>query len=720
MSLVGAVKRANAKGKAEESVALRASVCVAVLSATGAALAQGVGGFPLRMAATVGIAFGFAYSHWARHREGYLLKAFLAVGVIAAFLHFLSATSGVGPGAINELQLPLAELFLWVQVLHSLDVPARRDLLFSLLSSLVLVAVAGVLSVSSALGPFLLVWAVAALVSLVLAHRSELGDRPQLEVPPRASAAPSHTPHRARVRSLRPIFGLVALALAVGLAVFGVLPAAGAGRAIAFPARLPNSLPVPNQGGLANPSLGGSDPASPDGTSSSTGSGRSTTGYFGFSDRMDTGNRGRPDDTLVMRVRANRPDFWRGQSFDTWDGRVWKQSDQRIRPAGGEPPIELVGAPEDRAIFADGRDFVQTIYVEEQGPNLIFSAYAPKRLYFSDRRVFEMTDGTVRTAVHLPKGSVYTVVSQRPPVTEADLRTSGEGRFGVDDPNLVARYTQLPDDVPARVSDLAERLALETPNRYDLVRNIERWMAANTSYTLDIPPLPAGADAVEQFLFVDKQGFCEQIASAMVVMLRSQGIPARLTVGYAPGQRNPFTGMWEVRARDAHAWTEVWFPGVGWQAFDPTASVPLAGDPFSSNAATGLVSYVKSLFPDIPDGVRPVLTAVLVAAVPLGAIAWLVVSAAQRRRREAARPWADVTLERLERLGARQGRSRRPWETPGDYAEVLAASVLPDPRVRTIAALVENDAFAPGPPSDDVRARADELLRDVEASVSSS
>ena len=68
-------------------------------------------------------------------------------------------------------------------------------------------------------------------------------------------------------------------------------------------------------------------------------------------------------------------------------------------------------------------------------------------------------------------------------------------------------------------------------------------------------------DAVDQFLFVDKEGFCEQIGTSLVVMLRSLGIPARLVVGYAAGERNPFTGLYEVRGKDAHAWAEVYFPG---------------------------------------------------------------------------------------------------------------------------------------------------------------
>ena len=99
-------------------------------------------------------------------------------------------------------------------------------------------------------------------------------------------------------------------------------------------------------------------------------------------------------------------------------------------------------------------------------------------------------------------------------------------------------------------------------------------MGGHTSYSIDTPPLPAGADAVDTFLFDQQVGFCEQIASALVVMLRTLGVPARLGVGYASGDRNPFTGLYEVKASDAHAWTEVFFPGHGWLTFDPTANVP--------------------------------------------------------------------------------------------------------------------------------------------------
>ena len=101
-------------------------------------------------------------------------------------------------------------------------------------------------------------------------------------------------------------------------------------------------------------------------------------------------------------------------------------------------------------------------------------------------------------------------------------------------------------------------------------------MSTHVRYTTDIPPLPAGADAVTSFLFGSRRGYCEQISTATVVMLRTLGIPARETVGYVPGSYDPLTDLYEVQANDAHAWVQVWFPGYGWQNFDPTAHVPLA------------------------------------------------------------------------------------------------------------------------------------------------
>ena len=133
-----------------------------------------------------------------------------------------------------------------------------------------------------------------------------------------------------------------------------------------------------------------------------------------------------------MKVKASRPDFWRGQTFDTWNGREWSQSHDQPRVVSGDPPIALLPSVEDAAlgVLDAGEPFTQTVYVAQEGPNLIFAAYTPSELYFSDSRVFELDDGTVRTGVQMPRGSVYTVVSRRPAVTPERLRESGTAIAG--------------------------------------------------------------------------------------------------------------------------------------------------------------------------------------------------------------------------------------------------------------------------------------------------
>jgi transglutaminase-like putative cysteine protease len=702
VSVLERLKRINASPPPEESIGLRVSVLVAVLAAAAAVLNEDVGGRALQVACLVGIPGGFALSHLARHKDRFWLKVGLAVGLLVAFILFLDSVRGVvAGGSVSEIQIPLAELFLWVQVLHSMDVPARRDLLFSLVSSLTLVTAAGVLSVSLGFAPWLIVWGVAALASLVLAYRRQLDELPTL-----TNAVGGGAEHGARL--VRPVIAVVAVVALLGTGVLLVVPAAGPTKSLAFPAHLPQALRVPLPGGLSNPSLGAGDPGRRSDVRRGSG-GRQSFGYFGFSDSLDTSVRGRPDNTMVMRVKAPEPDFWRGQTFDRWDGRSWTQSDVRPQAVRGASPIDLPATAGDDATRS-GSDFVQTFYVERGGPNLVFGAYAPTQLYFPDRAVFQLDDGAIRSGTDMPGGTIYTVVSKRPDVTAARLRAAEASTIP---DGIVPRYVQLPPETPERVKALARDVTVDAPTTYDKVRALETWMATNTRYTLNVPPLPARADAVDQFLFVDKVGFCEQIGTSLVVMLRSLGIPARLAVGFVPGERNPFTGLWEVRAKDAHAWAEVWFPGVGWQAFDPTADVPLAGDGSVRAAGSGLLPYLLRHLP------RP-SAAVLQSAVALGATVLVIVVGMRlltwrrRRRTRPRRSWADLHLARLERVGARLGAPRRPQQTVHEYELVLQEAGVPRQPLRRVIEAIETESFSGHALADDERGDVDVALVEVE------
>jgi transglutaminase-like putative cysteine protease len=681
----------------EDSIALRVAVLIAVMASGTAVLRAGVSSPVMGAACVVGIPAAYAFSHVTRHRDDVWLKGLLAAGLLVAFGRFLATMGGVDAASLAEAQIPLAELFLWVQILHSLHVPARRDLMFSVASSVTLIAVAGVLSTSLDVGLHLAVWLVAFVTSLLLAHRRELAELPVLGA---RGAAP--TPVASAARPIAKQVGAITLVLVVlATAVFLVVPAAGARRSFSFPARLAGAVPVPGGGGaLSNPSLGDADPGRAG--SSRTGEGRASFGYFGFTDKLDLGVRGRPDDTLVMKVRAPGPDFWRGQTFDVWDGRNWTLSDDRPRAVRGERPLQL--PPLGSGARVAGQEFVQTYYVERPGPNLVFAANEAAELWFPDNIVFVLSDGTIRAAVEMGEDAVYTVVSRRLKVTADLLRRVDNGQIRDE---VRQRYTQLPD-LTDRVRGLAQSITANAPTTYDKVRAIEAWLGANTEYSLDIPPLPRGADAVDRFLFVDKIGFCEQIGTAMVVMLRSLGIPARLAAGYAPGERNPFTGLFEVRAHDAHAWAEVWFPVVGWQGFDPTASVPLAGDSATGAAGAGLASYLGRHLPRPSPWLAP-----LAAAVAVGVA--LVVTV-RRRQAERRLPWPRRYLARLEAEGAKRGRPRAPNETPLAYARALAQSVLPDRRLADdVAAVLDAEAYSGEATADAMHVEAERVLAEVTA-----
>lgn len=616
-----------------------------------------------------------------------------SVAVIATLL-FMARNRGFSSPA--ELRAPLAELLIFLEMSRSFVTRSLRDLRFTLMSSLALIALAGSIAMSMSFILPLMAWAVTAYVFLMAAYRSELramadGVRPE--------------PVRQRPR-LTVAVVTASLAVVVAIGAFMVIPAAKSSRFLAFTARLPNATAVPQPGGLSNPSLGDQNPS---GAGGSGGEGGTSFGYFGFANEMDTSMRGRPDDTLVMRVRASAPDFWRGQSFDTWDGRKWSMSDQRTHVIGGQSPIRVPSLDEEPPIA--GEEFIQTMYLATPGPNLIFGAFRPTAVYIPQRALFQMTDGTIRTGVELDDGAIYTVVSHRPLVTESGLRSAPDSRNAPT--AILSRYATPTASTPERVADLAERLTRNQPTTYDKVRAIEDWMGRNTKYQIDIPPLPEGRDAVEQFLFHDRIGYCEQIASSLVVMLRSQGIPARVTVGFTPGERNPFTGMYEVRANNAHAWAEVYFPGIGWQAFDPTAQVPLSGEGQVDQARQGLGEYLKSKMPEIST---PMVVGIVLLSAGLLIIMMIrpVRRILARRRTRRNRGWADVQLERLERIGSRAGHPRDPAATAREYGTVLDDVVGGDPRIEDVVSALESDAFSPEGLDPDSRRRIEDLIGAVE------
>lgn len=164
----------------------------------------------------------------------------------------------------------------------------------------------------------------------------------------------------------------------------------------------------------------------------------------------------------------------------------------------------------------------------------------------------------------------YYIQSLLPVVSADRLRAASE-----DYPEAIrAHYLGLPKDTPERVLSLARDLTATASNPYDRAKALEHYLRTTYPYTLDIPTPPADRDVVDYFLFDLKKGYCDYYASAMAVMARSLGIPARLVVGYATGTYDARAAQYMVTGQNAHSWVEIYFPEIGWVEFEPTAIMP--------------------------------------------------------------------------------------------------------------------------------------------------
>ena len=263
-------------------------------------------------------------------------------------------------------------------------------------------------------------------------------------------------------------------------------------------------------------------------------------------------------------------------------------------------------------------------------------------------KLYVAGDGTIVSPIGLGSGSIYTVDSNVSTATPVQLRAD-DSQFALA-PATQRSEVQLPHPYP-RVLALARSITAHDTDTYDKVQSLIDWIGAHTHYSENIPPLPAGADTVDEFLFGNRVGFCEQISTSLSVMLRSLGIPAREAVGYVPGSYDPITDLYQVHANDAHAWVQVWFPGYGWQDFDPTAAVP-AEPPSPGATALRDVGSALGRIPRVP-------VAVIVVAVGL-----VVVLVRWRRARPAT--WAEQLCARARSVpaGARACRAGRPRRWP--------------------------------------------------------
>ena len=281
-------------------------------------------------------------------------------------------------------------------------------------------------------------------------------------------------------------------------------------------------------------------------------------------------------DTLVLDVTTEslgQPRYLRERSYDVYGAAGWRQQ-------GGQSSslerFEITAV--DRQLRLREVIAIRVAATEYTG-NIIFTVGQPRRIDRAATLRFGEAEGDV-TVVEakegLATGTVYEAVGSISAAPEEALRAAGaEYPAWVRD-----RYLQLPEELPARVGRLAEDLSRLQPTPYDKATAIEAYLRT-IPYDLDVPDTPLGRDTIDYFLFEVQRGYFDYHASAMVVMLRSLGIPSRLAVGYVLEEpdREGDTNRYLVTERNAFAWPEVYFPGLGWVEFNPTPNLPLIERP---------------------------------------------------------------------------------------------------------------------------------------------
>jgi transglutaminase-like putative cysteine protease len=412
---------------------------------------------------------------------------------------------------------------------------------------------------------------------------------------------------------------------------------------------------------------------------------------------------------LDIEITPEMAAYLRAQSFDEYTSDGWKvnvEGEQRL-----DPGDQTAAASE-----TTGRQDV-TINVTVKGNNdeLLYSIGQP--LTSSEAANAETGDeaadvSALRPAGRLGEDDSYTVTGSVSLATVEQLRAAG-----TDYPLWVRqRYLQLPKDLPGRVERKADEVARNTDTPYDAAYAIEQYLRTFPE-SFDIDSAPPGRDSVDYFLFDAQEGYFDYHASAMAVMLRTLGIPARVATGYVidPAYRETDTNTYRLTEKSAYAWPEVYFPGIGWVEFNPTPSQPnifrpgtalppstprndgigrpLAEDEIQLGELENPPATAPEQFTDSGDGTSPWPALITLAAI--GAAAAVVIGATRFAWEyglgglsRPAQLWEKT--QRLARWGKASGARS---ETPREFASRLRRDVDGADDVGVLAAAYERNRF---------------------------
>ena len=411
------------------------------------------------------------------------------------------------------------------------------------------------------------------------------------------------------------------------------------------------------------------------------------------------------NDEEAMIVAASRPLYMRTTTYDVYTGRGWEQSAGERREVA--PGDSLFAGPTSEAPTVAEAVEVERIAIEMRQTigRSLFTAGSPLRVY-APTVVIEPGGAPLLAGIEhanaLGEGQSYELAVAISTATQAELGAAGDAYpeevldLYLDTPGLTDRVAQLARDVTEGAT-----------NNYQRADALARFLRGDASFTYatTAPLPPGGQDLVDFFLFDPDNGgigYCQYFASAMAIMARSLGMPARVAAGFAPGERQEGGDTYLVREAQAHLWAEIYFPGYGWEIFESTKSIPGVGrasgdegtsvrppvtafDPFlDEDLLRGLEGRITSLdSPDLVEGAvdpdNPEVAAdeggsasggnaLLIAVLGLGAVLVIWLRMRQVRRNWRLLPAGDRAWRQLTAAAQRAGVGPRPSETIYEYA----------------------------------------------------
>ena len=651
---------------------------------------------------------GATWSWYQRKKRNIGAKFFLAISMIVVLIVFF----GNLLANLNDSRLVLAQLLIQLQVLHSFDLPRRKDLGYSMVIGLILLAVAGTVSQTMLFAPCLLAFLAIALPTLILDYRSRLNLENLDHLLLRSKSKPTTVNKASFPLSWRSGALFMGVIVGIALLLFTLLPRFNGYQFQSFPVSGPES--VRNEGfndqnrNILNPGYQkGNGTGKLGNQSKATGPGSiDQTFYYGFNAKMNQNLRGEMTETTVMRVRSQAPGFWRVMAFNHYTGQGWENSrDKLVTTLNRDTwnyrfyiPLSLNGRLQSRQV-------IQSYSIVSSLPNLVPALSLPVSVFFPTRQMNIDTEDGLRSPSLLMEGMTYSVISQVPYRNRTLLNQASTNFI----PKIRDNYLDVPIAIKERVKNKALEILATSPKpittNYEKVLYLAQYIKQRFSIKQELPFFGANEDLVEAFLFKYQGGYRDHFSTVLTVMLRTLDIPTRLAVGFSPGQFNPFTGYYIVKNTDAHALTEVNFAEYGWFAFDPIPGHEVIPASFEEeekftvlkqlwNFIAGFLpspvtAFFSILWTKITTALLKIFFGVwtfisgsllglfvgLLGMVGLSFLGWLAFEEykkIQQRSRLAKLPPIERVYQQMLLMLKSQGYPKHPAQTPLEYAKVCA------------------------------------------------